>query len=66
MHRAGRAVEVRVAEAEHAAVAGDEPVALAARCGRHPDDRLVEMYAPSDPKNGALKLKTPPSLATSQ
>ena len=32
-----------VAEREDAAVAGDEPVAAAARCGGHADDGLVQM-----------------------
>src|SRR5690348_11559972 len=38
-----RAEEVGVAEGEHAVVGADEPVAVAARGGRHPRDRLVEM-----------------------
>ena len=43
---AGRAVEVRVAEAEDAAVARDEPVAVTGRCRRHADDRAVERDVP--------------------
>ena len=40
--RAGRTVERGVAEGEDAAVARDEPVALAGRRRGHADDRLVE------------------------
>src|SRR5574341_2695970 len=43
VHAAGRPVEARVAEAEDAAVAGDQPVPLAGRRGGHADDRRVEV-----------------------
>ena len=42
MHRAGGAVEPGVAEREHAAVGGNEPVALARRRRVHADDRCLQ------------------------
>src|SRR5205809_1040458 len=44
VHRAGGAVEVRVAEAEDAAVGGDEPVAMTAARRRDAHDGLVEVH----------------------
>ena len=43
VQRPGRTVEPGVAEVEDAPVGGDQPVALAVRCGGHADDGLVEV-----------------------
>src|SRR5213592_1245993 len=40
-----RAVELGAAEGEHAAVLGEQPVAVAGLCRCHCDDRRVEVYA---------------------
>ena len=55
---AGRAEELGVAEGEHAAVAGNEPVAVSGRRRGHADDRLVEAPAAETAAN------TPPSEPT--
>src|SRR5207244_576489 len=76
---AGRTLEGRITEGEDAAVGRHHPVAHAARRRSHADDRRVEpkrlvvsapptmgwfsLMLPVEPKNGAQKLKTPPSLA---
>jgi hypothetical protein len=41
-HAPGRAVELGVAEAEHAAVGGDQPVAVSRRASRDADDRRAQ------------------------
>ena len=45
MEAAGRAVEARVAEAEHAAVRREQPVAAPGPRRGHRDDRLVQVGA---------------------
>ena len=65
--RSRRAKEPGVAEREHAAIGGDQPVALAVRGGRHAHHRREQRSTPMDPTYGASpKLNTPPSAATTQ
>ena len=52
-HGAGGAVEVRVAEGEDAAVAGDHPVAVSRWCGCDADDGLVEGHG----AGGAVEVR---------
>ena len=54
-HRGGevlggrRAVECGVAECEHTAIGGSQPVAASVRGLGHPDDRRVEVLPPMEP-----------------
>ncbi len=53
-------------EAEHPAVTGHFPVPTHGGSAAIPTTGRVSFVPPIDPKNGAWKAKTPPSLATSQ
>ena len=65
-HR-GRAVERGVAVGEHAAVGGDQPVALAGGVAAMPTTGGRAAGSPVEPwKAASPKVNTPPSPATSQ
>ena len=61
-----RPVELCGAECEDPAVGRVEPVPTMVLGGDDADDRPLRVRLPVEPKNGALKLKIPPSDPTSQ
>ena len=66
-HRGAGAVELGVAEGEHPAVGGHQPVPAPVGRGGHADDGLVQVHGPGGPVELRLpKQKTPPSAATNQ